>query len=69
MPRARQQVGGGLERAKSLQAFEPGTARAQERPQNWSPQLPRGGFCAIFAQMTNLPMKQAGGRARGASWG
>eukprot|EP00969_Alexandrium_andersonii_P225170 9944686-Alexandrium_andersonii.AAC.1 len=25
--------------SKSLQAFEPRTARAQERPQNWPPQL------------------------------
>eukprot|EP00969_Alexandrium_andersonii_P261529 11562059-Alexandrium_andersonii.AAC.1 len=33
--------------AKSLQAFEPGTARAQERPQNWAPKLPRGALCAI----------------------
>eukprot|EP00969_Alexandrium_andersonii_P348545 15412021-Alexandrium_andersonii.AAC.1 len=29
------------EHAKSLQAFERGTARAQKRPQNWSPKLPR----------------------------
>eukprot|EP00969_Alexandrium_andersonii_P087974 3881051-Alexandrium_andersonii.AAC.1 len=29
-----------------LQAFEPGTAQAQERPQNWSTQLLRGSFCA-----------------------
>eukprot|EP00969_Alexandrium_andersonii_P280275 12390968-Alexandrium_andersonii.AAC.1 len=25
----------------SLQAFETGTARPHERPQNWSPELPR----------------------------
>eukprot|EP00969_Alexandrium_andersonii_P064627 2846161-Alexandrium_andersonii.AAC.1 len=28
--------------ATSRQAFEPGTARAQERPRNGSPELPRG---------------------------
>eukprot|EP00969_Alexandrium_andersonii_P150425 6651790-Alexandrium_andersonii.AAC.1 len=27
--------------AKSLQAVEPGTARAHGRPQNWSPKLAR----------------------------
>ena len=31
------------EHAKSLQAFEPGTARAQERPRSRSQKLPRGG--------------------------
>eukprot|EP00969_Alexandrium_andersonii_P220216 9725851-Alexandrium_andersonii.AAC.1 len=35
------------ENTKSLQALEPGTARAQERPQNWPPTLPRGAFCAV----------------------
>eukprot|EP00969_Alexandrium_andersonii_P154844 6845606-Alexandrium_andersonii.AAC.1 len=30
---------------KSLQVREPGTARAQERRRNRSPQLPRGAFC------------------------
>eukprot|EP00969_Alexandrium_andersonii_P050123 2200306-Alexandrium_andersonii.AAC.1 len=33
------------ETATSLQAFEPGTARAQERPQKWPPELPRDPFC------------------------
>eukprot|EP00969_Alexandrium_andersonii_P017031 745958-Alexandrium_andersonii.AAC.1 len=31
----------------SLQAFEPGTARAQEWPQHRSPKIPRGAFCAV----------------------
>eukprot|EP00969_Alexandrium_andersonii_P042480 1864154-Alexandrium_andersonii.AAC.1 len=34
-----------VEHAESLHAFEPGTARAPERPQNWSPTLPRCAFC------------------------
>eukprot|EP00969_Alexandrium_andersonii_P322509 14249496-Alexandrium_andersonii.AAC.1 len=54
---------------KSLQAFEPGTARAQERPESRSLKLWTGGFCAVFAQMPNLATKQAGGRAGGASRG
>eukprot|EP00969_Alexandrium_andersonii_P331470 14650231-Alexandrium_andersonii.AAC.1 len=29
-----------MEPAKSLQAFGPGTARAQDRPRNWSLKLP-----------------------------
>eukprot|EP00969_Alexandrium_andersonii_P366327 15468261-Alexandrium_andersonii.AAC.1 len=33
---------------KSRQAFEPGTARAQKGPQNWSWKLWRGGLCAVF---------------------
>eukprot|EP00969_Alexandrium_andersonii_P265353 11726906-Alexandrium_andersonii.AAC.1 len=32
---------------KSLQAFEPRTARTQEWPQHRSPKIPRGAFCAI----------------------
>eukprot|EP00969_Alexandrium_andersonii_P044988 1975215-Alexandrium_andersonii.AAC.1 len=41
---------------QSLQAFEPGTARAQEGPESWPPKLPRGAFCAVlFAQIPNLP--------------
>eukprot|EP00969_Alexandrium_andersonii_P217955 9627325-Alexandrium_andersonii.AAC.1 len=32
---------------ESLQAFEPGTARAQKQPQSWPPKLPRGGFCVV----------------------
>eukprot|EP00969_Alexandrium_andersonii_P046150 2024753-Alexandrium_andersonii.AAC.1 len=36
------------ENVKSPQAFEPGIARAQERPQNWHPKLPRGALCATF---------------------
>eukprot|EP00969_Alexandrium_andersonii_P210296 9289803-Alexandrium_andersonii.AAC.1 len=34
--------------AKSLLAFEPGTARAQKRPRTRSLELPRGAFCAAF---------------------
>eukprot|EP00969_Alexandrium_andersonii_P134986 5971498-Alexandrium_andersonii.AAC.1 len=34
------------ENANSLHAFEPGTAWAQERLQNWSSKLARGAFCA-----------------------
>eukprot|EP00969_Alexandrium_andersonii_P164186 7256664-Alexandrium_andersonii.AAC.1 len=30
-----------------LQAFETGIARAQKRPQNWSPKPSTGGFCAV----------------------
>eukprot|EP00969_Alexandrium_andersonii_P269801 11925264-Alexandrium_andersonii.AAC.1 len=52
---------------KSRQAFEPGTARAQKRPQTRSLKLRRGAFCA--AQMPNLPTKRTGGRAGGGSWG
>eukprot|EP00969_Alexandrium_andersonii_P371650 15480002-Alexandrium_andersonii.AAC.1 len=37
-----------VENAKSLQACEPGNARAQERPQKGSPELPRGAFCAVL---------------------
>eukprot|EP00969_Alexandrium_andersonii_P220114 9721556-Alexandrium_andersonii.AAC.1 len=43
----------------SLQAFEPGTAQAQERPQNWSPKLPRGGFCAALVEIPNPLPKRA----------
>eukprot|EP00969_Alexandrium_andersonii_P313598 13855010-Alexandrium_andersonii.AAC.1 len=32
---------------KSLEAFEPGTSRAQKRPQLWSPKLWRGALCAV----------------------
>eukprot|EP00969_Alexandrium_andersonii_P246633 10899339-Alexandrium_andersonii.AAC.1 len=32
--------------SKRLHAFGSGTARAQERSQNWSPKLPRGAFRA-----------------------
>eukprot|EP00969_Alexandrium_andersonii_P122035 5395623-Alexandrium_andersonii.AAC.1 len=31
----------------SRQAFKPGAARAQKRPQNWSLKLWRGGLCAV----------------------
>eukprot|EP00969_Alexandrium_andersonii_P309380 13672009-Alexandrium_andersonii.AAC.1 len=33
---------------KSVQAFEPGTAWTQKRPQMWYPEIPKGGFCAAF---------------------
>eukprot|EP00969_Alexandrium_andersonii_P182017 8043266-Alexandrium_andersonii.AAC.1 len=36
------------EHAKSLQAFEIGTARPQERPQSWPPKLPRGAFLSLI---------------------
>eukprot|EP00969_Alexandrium_andersonii_P273155 12073838-Alexandrium_andersonii.AAC.1 len=29
----------------SLEAFEAGTARFQDRPQNWHPKLTRGALC------------------------
>eukprot|EP00969_Alexandrium_andersonii_P120476 5326714-Alexandrium_andersonii.AAC.1 len=32
----------------SLHAFEPGTARAQERPEHASLKLWRGAFCAVL---------------------
>eukprot|EP00969_Alexandrium_andersonii_P035764 1567201-Alexandrium_andersonii.AAC.1 len=32
----------------SLQAFEPGSARAQKQPQHRSLKLWRGAFCAVF---------------------
>eukprot|EP00969_Alexandrium_andersonii_P010634 463232-Alexandrium_andersonii.AAC.1 len=38
------------EHATSLQAFEPGTARAQERPRTLSPTLARGVFCGTFRE-------------------
>eukprot|EP00969_Alexandrium_andersonii_P349450 15431042-Alexandrium_andersonii.AAC.1 len=34
------------ENTTSRQAFEPGTARAQERPRNRSPKLPMCALCA-----------------------
>eukprot|EP00969_Alexandrium_andersonii_P211945 9360483-Alexandrium_andersonii.AAC.1 len=34
---------------KSLQALEPGTARAQEWPQSRSLKLWRGAFCELFS--------------------
>eukprot|EP00969_Alexandrium_andersonii_P338564 14963102-Alexandrium_andersonii.AAC.1 len=36
------------ESANPLAAFEAETVRAQERPRNRSPKLPRGAFCAVF---------------------
>eukprot|EP00969_Alexandrium_andersonii_P327066 14453516-Alexandrium_andersonii.AAC.1 len=36
------------EHGASLQAFEPGTARAKERPQNWSAKLPRDALSVTF---------------------
>eukprot|EP00969_Alexandrium_andersonii_P216368 9556716-Alexandrium_andersonii.AAC.1 len=33
--------------AKLLQVFGAGTAWFQERPQNWSPKLPRSAFCTV----------------------
>eukprot|EP00969_Alexandrium_andersonii_P207397 9163054-Alexandrium_andersonii.AAC.1 len=35
------------ERVQLLEASEPGTALAQERPQRWTPKLWRGALCAM----------------------
>eukprot|EP00969_Alexandrium_andersonii_P350510 15433407-Alexandrium_andersonii.AAC.1 len=47
----------------SLRAFEPGTARAQERPQHWPPKLWRGAFCAIVCRDVEFAVA-TGRRAR-----
>eukprot|EP00969_Alexandrium_andersonii_P195037 8615923-Alexandrium_andersonii.AAC.1 len=47
---------------KALQAFEPGTARAKKRPQNWSLKLWRGGFCAAVRADAETP-NETGRRA------
>eukprot|EP00969_Alexandrium_andersonii_P286764 12677231-Alexandrium_andersonii.AAC.1 len=52
---------------KSLEVLEPGTARLQKRPQIWSPRLWTGGSAPFLAQVPNVPTKEAGGRAGGAS--
>eukprot|EP00969_Alexandrium_andersonii_P212265 9373629-Alexandrium_andersonii.AAC.1 len=48
---------------KMLDAFEPGPARAQKRPQNWYPKLWRGAFCAIIRADAESG-DEAGWRAR-----
>eukprot|EP00969_Alexandrium_andersonii_P269948 11931431-Alexandrium_andersonii.AAC.1 len=45
---------------ESLQALQPGTARAQKRPQNRSLRLQRGAFCAV----SRADAESADGRGR-----
>eukprot|EP00969_Alexandrium_andersonii_P090769 4006926-Alexandrium_andersonii.AAC.1 len=46
--RLRFQHGDPVLQSASTHALEPGTERAQERPQVWSLKLPRGAFCGMF---------------------
>eukprot|EP00969_Alexandrium_andersonii_P259039 11453373-Alexandrium_andersonii.AAC.1 len=50
--------------SKTLHALEPRTVRAQERPQIWSPKLPRG---AVVSR-TDSESAGEGGGLRGPRW-
>eukprot|EP00969_Alexandrium_andersonii_P023498 1025954-Alexandrium_andersonii.AAC.1 len=55
---------------KLLQAFEPGTARAQKLPQQWYPKMLRGAFCAaVRADAESASEAGRTARRRRASWG